>query len=166
MSPPLRKFVLTAHIGFSVGWLGAAAAYLALDWTVATSRDVQTLRSAWIAMGSIASQVIFPLALLSLLTGLVVSLGTKWGLFRHWWVLISLLLTLFAVVVLLSESGHISRTAAIAADPATSAEAILTLPNTLPHSIGGIVVLLVIQTMNVYKPRGLTAYGWRMQQRE
>jgi hypothetical protein len=106
------------------------------------------------------------LALLSLLTGLVVSLGTKWGLFRHWWVLISLLLTLFAVVVLLSESGHISRTAAIAADPATSAEAILTLPNTLPHSIGGIVVLLVIQTMNVYKPRGLTAYGWRMQQRE
>jgi hypothetical protein len=152
------------HISVSVGWLGAAAAYLVLDLTGAASRDVQTLRGAWVAMGSITSLVLVPLSLLSLLTGIVISMGTKWGLFRHWWVVISLMLTIAALLVLLSETGYIRHAAAIAADPAAPAEAILALPGTLPHSIGGIVVLLVIQTLNVYKPRGLTAYGWRMRQ--
>jgi hypothetical protein len=45
--------------------------------------------------------VIVPLAVAALLTGLVMALGTPWGLFRHYWVLISLVLTILATVVLL-----------------------------------------------------------------
>lgn len=166
MSPGPRKFALTVHLTSSVGWLGAVAAYLALDLTVATSQDAQTLRAAYLMMALIASWVIVPAALGSLLTGLVMSLGTKWGLFRHYWVLISLVLTLFATIVLLSETRQISRMAEIAAHPATSSDALRTLPNTLVHSVGGTVVLLVIQVLNVYKPRGLTPYGWRKQRQE
>src|SRR5687767_478699 len=113
MSPGLRKFALTVHLAVSIGWIGAVAAYLTLDITVATSEDAQSLRAAWIGMGSIASRAIVPLAIATLLTGLVMSLGTKWGLFRHWWVLISFLLTTFAAIVLLSESGHIAHAAAV-----------------------------------------------------
>ena len=166
MSPNLRKFTLTAHLAFSVGWIGAIAAYLPLDIAAATSQDPQTVRAAWMAMGLIARYVIVPLAIASLLTGLIISLGTRWGLFRHWWVLISLVLTVVATLVLLSEVGLISRVAEVAADPATSGDDLRALGNTLVHSIGGLLVLLVVHVLNVYKPEGVTPYGWRKQQEQ
>lgn len=164
LTPGLRKLTLAVHLTCSVGWLGAVVAYLALDLTVATSRDAQILRAAWIAMGLVTSTAIVPLALASLLTGVVMGLGTRWGIFRHWWVVISLLLTIVATLVLLSEAGVIGRMAAIAADPTTSDDDLLALPPTLLHSAGGLVVLLVVQFLNVYKPQGLTPYGWRKQE--
>ena len=94
------------------------------------------------------------------------SLGTKWGLFRHWWVLISLVLTIVATVVLLSEAGLVTRIAAMAADRTMSDAVLLAFPPTLLHSVGGLVVLLVVQVLNVYKPQGVTPYGWRKQQEE
>jgi hypothetical protein len=166
MPPALRKFALATHLTFSVGWIGAVAAYLTLDLTVVTSQDPQTVRAAWIAMGLVVSWAIVPLAVAALLTGLVMALGTKWGLLRHWWVLISFLLTVVATLVLLSEAGVIGHMAAVAADPTTSDDELLALPGTLPHSVGGLLVLLVVQVLNVYKPQGLTAYGWRKQQEE
>jgi hypothetical protein len=163
MGPRLHKFVLSVHLTVSVGWIGAVAAYLALDVAVATSKAPQTLRAAYLGMGLIARNVIVPLAFASLLTGLVVSLGTKWGLFRHYWVLISFLLTVFATVVLVTETRTISSFADIAADPTTSGVDLDALGSTLVHSVGGTVVLLVILILNVYKPRGLTRYGQRKQ---
>ena len=163
MTPRLRKFALAVHITLSVGWVGAVAAYMALDVTAATSQDAQTLRAAYLAMELIARYVIIPLAFASLLTGLVMSVGTKWGLFRHYWVLISLLLTIVATVVLLVETETISSFADIAADPTTSRDVLRALGNTLVHSVGGTVVLLVILVLNMYKPQGMTRFGWRKQ---
>jgi len=162
----VRKFALTTHITVSVGWIGAVAAYLALDVTALTSQDAQTLRAAYLAMELIAWYVIVPLALATLLTGLVMSLGTRWGLFRHYWVLISLLLTVLAVVVLLVTTQTISQLATVAADPTTSSAEFRTLPSTLLHSGLGLVVLLIVLVLNVYKPRGLTPYGWRKLQEQ
>lgn len=163
MTPRLRKFALAVHIASSVGWIGAVTGYTALDVAAAMGQDAQVLRASYIGMELIAWYVIVPLALASLLTGLVVSLGTKWGLFRHYWVLISLLLTMLATVVLLSQTQTISYFADVAADPATSSGDLRALGNTLVHSVGGTVVLLVILVLNVYKPRGMTRYGWRKQ---
>ena len=117
-------------------------------------------------MELIAWYVIVPLALASLLTGIVLALGTKWGLFRHYWVLISFLLTIIATVVLLVETQTISSFADIAVDPATSGDDLRGLGNTLLHSVGGTVVLVVVLVLNVYKPRGMTRYGWRKQHDE
>lgn len=166
MSPGLTKLSLIVHLSSSVGWLGAVAGYIALDVTVATSHEAQTLRAAYMGMGLIASFVIVPLAFASLVTGLIQSLGTKWGLFRHYWVLISLILTIFATVVLLSETRTIGYFADLASDPLTTGDELRGLGNTLVHSIGAVVVLLVIMVLNVYKPRGLTPYGWRKQQEQ
>jgi hypothetical protein len=166
MTSRLRKFALAAHITLAVGWIGAVAGYIALDVVAATSRNAQTLRAAYLAMELIAWYVIVPLALASLLSGLIMSLGTKWGLFRHYWVLISLLLTIIATVVLLVETQTISYFADIAADPTTSGDDLRTLGNALVHSVGGTVVLLIILVLNVYKPRGMTRYGWRKQQEQ
>ena len=164
MGPALRKLCLALHLTVSVGWVGAVAAYLALDVTTVTSQEVGTLRGAYQAMDLIARAVIVPLAIASLITGLVVSLGTKWGLFRHYWVVISLLLTLFATTILLIETRTISELASIASDPTTSPARLRGLESTLFHSVGGILVLAVILVLNIYKPRGVTRYGRRKQQ--
>lgn len=161
MPPALRKFALAIHLTTSVGWIGAVVGYLALDVTVAMSGDPSAVRAAWVAMGLIASWALVPLAFAALLTGLVMALGTKWGLFRHWWVLISFGLTVGATGVLLSETRVIGDSAAMAAAPTTSTDQLLAMPSTLPHSVGGLGVLLTVQVLNIYKPQGLTPYGWR-----
>lgn len=166
MPPRLRKFVLTVHITLSVGWIGAVAAYLALDVAAATGQEAQTLRAAYLAMDLTARLVIVPLAVATLLTGLLMSLGTKWGLFRHYWTVISLVLTTLATIVLLAETRTISYYAGVAADPAATAGQLRELGSTLVHSVGGLLVLLVNMWLNVYKPRGLTPYGWRKQHEE
>jgi len=160
MTYSLRKFALTVHLTSSVGWIGAVVAYPALDITAVTSQDVQLVRAAYLAMELTALYVIVPLAFAALLTGLVMSVSTKWGLFRHYWVVITLVLTIFSTVVLLLETQTISYLAELAASGVDPRE----LPGTLPHSGGGLLMLLVITVLNVYKPRGMTQYGWRKQQ--
>lgn len=164
MRPGVRKLVLSVHLTVSVGWIGAAAAYLALDVATATTNDPPVLRAAYLGMDLILRSVIVPLAVATLISGIVISLGTRWGLFRHYWVVISLALTVLATVVLLSETRTVSALARVAADPSTTAEQLAVLHNTLVHSIGGILLLGAILVLNVYKPRGVTRYGWRKQQ--
>jgi hypothetical protein len=108
----------------------------------------------------IAYRVIVPLAIASVLIGVVNALGTHWGLVRHYWVVVKLLLTLVATAVLLVETQSISALADAAAaggDPRS-------LPGTLPHSVGGLILLLVVTGLSTYKPKGVTRYGWRKQQ--
>ena len=164
MTPSLRKLALTAHLTFSVGWIGAVVAYLALGVAALTSQDAQTVRAAWIAMELTGWFAIVPLALAALLTGVVISLGTPWGLFRHYWVVITLLLTVLATAVLLLHMPTVS----FLTDVAREAEAteLARLGGDLFHPGAGLLVLLVIMGLNVYKPRGMTRYGWRKQQEQ
>jgi uncharacterized membrane protein len=160
--PALRKAVLTTHVVTSVGWLGAVVAYLALDVTAATSRDVELVRTAYGAMELVVVRAIVPLALTAVVVGVVNALGTSWGLLRHWWVVMKLLLTLVATTVLLLKVP----TVRVLAEAARSGADPRQLPSTLAHSIGGLVVLVVVTLLSTYKPRGLTRYGWRRQQAE
>lgn len=164
MTPCQRKFALAAHLAVSVGWIGAAIAYLALGISAVTSEDVRTVRAAWIAMELTGWYAIVPLALAALLSGLVMSLGTKWGLLRHYWVLISFVLTVVATVVLILHMPDVSALA----DTAQKANGsdLRALGGDLFHPATGLVVLLVIHVINVLKPQGMTRYGWRKQQEE
>ena len=164
MAPRLRKFVLTLHIASSVSLLGAIAAFLVLGITGLTSQDAQMVRAAYLAMQPIARFVVVPLTIASLLTGLIQSLGTAWGLFRHYWVLVKLLLTVFAATVLLLKMELIDYAARLAAETtlprADLREAGIQLAL---HAAGGLSVLLVPTILSVFKPPGLTRYGWRKQ---
>lgn len=164
MTPLLRKFALTAHISASVGWIGAVVSYLALAVVTQTSKDVQLVRSAYIALEPITEYALVPLAFASLLTGLIMSLGTPWGLFRHYWVIFKLMLTVLATIILLGFTQSISGMVGVAADTKTSLTVLRAMGAGMNHAIGALVVLLVITTLSVYKPRGITRYGWRKQQ--
>lgn len=127
-----------------------------------TSHDVELVRAAYLAMELIVLAIIVPLALTSVLIEVIKSLGTPWGLFRHYWVLVKLLLTIIATAILLLETPPISQladTAVAAADPRG-------LPGTLAHSFGGLTVLLLTTILSVFKPHGVTRYGWRKQQQQ
>lgn len=100
MSPSGRKLALAMHLTSSVGWIGAVIAYLALGVAAVRAKDPDIVRGAWVAMEVIGWYVIAPLAVGSLLTGLGMALGTRWGLLRYYWVLFTLALTLLATVVL------------------------------------------------------------------
>ena len=164
MTPRLRKFALTAHVTSSIGWFGAVAAFLVLAVAGLTSPDPQMVRAAYLAMELTGWFVIVPFAIASLLTGVVSSLGTTWGLFRYYWVLIKLLITVVSTVVLLVHMPPISGLADVAAETTLSGADLGGLRIQVVVQAGAaLLVLLVATALSVYKPRGMTRYGQRKQ---
>ncbi len=163
MRPALRKLVLTVHVTATVGWIGSVVAYVAIVLALLASRDVTTVRAAYFAMNVLAWYVIVPLSGGSLLTGVVQSVGTTWGLIRHWWVIYKLVLTVLATFVLLEYTQSLGQLSDLAAGASLSAADLdqLRSPIHLVHAGGGLVVLLAAQVLAIYKPRGTTRFGRR-----
>jgi hypothetical protein len=116
------------------------------------------------AMEFLAWYVVLPLSFASLLTGLVQALGTTWGLFRHYWVLAKLVLNLFATGILLLYMESLGRLGDLAsAGPLVGRNARALRNEAVLHSSLALLLLLAAITLSVYKPRGLTRYGWRKQ---
>jgi hypothetical protein len=165
VTPRVRKLALTAHVASSVGWLGAVAAFVALAFVGMTSKDDQTVRGAYLAMEPAAWFVLVPLALASLLTGLLQGLGTSWGLFRHYWILFKLLINVLATIVLLAYMETFRSMADVAADPTADLDAVRNA-SPLLHACAALLLLLAATTLAVYKPPGMTGYGRRKQREE
>jgi len=164
MTPGLRKFALTAHVTSSVGWLGAVAGFLVLSIAGMTSQDAEVVRGAYFAMNLIGGFIIVPLSLAALLTGLIQSLGTQWGLFRHYWVVVKFAITILATILLLLHQF----TAVAGAARRVSGTAAGTMPEVgrlgaqLVSDAGlAVLVLLAATTLSVYKPWGQTRHGQR-----
>jgi hypothetical protein len=165
MPPRIRKLALTAHVTSSVGWVGAVVVFLALAILGLTSQDAQTARGAYLVMEPAAWFVLVPFAFASLLTGIVQSLGTTWGLFLHYWVLFKLLMTVFATVILLTYMETFRSMARVAADPGAGLGLVRNASPTF-HATLALLLLLVATALAVYKPRGVTRYGWRRQHKQ
>lgn len=168
MTPRLRKIALTAHVILSVGWFGAVAGFIVLAITGLTSQDAQMVRAADRLMALTGWFVIVPLCLAALLTGIVSSLGTPWGLFRHYWVVAKLLLNVFATIILLIYMQSLSYIAGVAAKTTSSGGDLSGLRSdaSVLHASGTLLLLIVATVLSVYKPRGMTRYGWRKQYEE
>jgi hypothetical protein len=167
MSPGPRKLALTTHVTASIGWFGAVAAFLALSIVGMTSPDAQLARAVYLAMEIVTRFVIVPLAVASLLSGVISSVGTKWGLFRYYWVLLKLLITVLATFVLLVHLQPIERLATVAARTVISGADLRGAQlNMVVASAIALAVLLTLTALSVYKPRGMTPYGQRKQQEQ
>ena len=162
MASSLRRFTFTTHITSSVGWLGAVIAFLALAIVGLTSRDEATVRGAYLVMAPAAWFVLVPLAHASLLSGIAISLGTPWGLFRHYWVVLKLLLTAFSTVILVIYMGTFRQMAGMAADPVVEL-GLVRNPSPVVHAILALILLVIATVLGVYKPFGMTAYARRTQ---
>lgn len=162
MSPRLRKLVLTVHVALSVGWLGAVAAFLALAIAGLASRDARMVSAGYLASDLIGWYVIVPLGVGSLVAGLVQSLGTEWGLFRYYWVLVKFVLTVGAIALLMLHMQLVRYLASAAASTRLSSTDLRDLRIQLIGDAGAaLLVLLVATALSVFKPRGMTRHGRR-----
>jgi hypothetical protein len=152
----LRLLALLAHVVCSVGWVGAVLAFIPLAVVAATGGGDDVVRSAHLAADLLVRIVIVPLALASLVTGVLSSLVSSWGLVRHYWVIVKLVLTTVATIVLLLQVEPIATAAASAVAPDGGLLPEGAGASMLVHAIGGVVVLLVVTALAVYKPRGTT----------
>ena len=167
MTARVRKIALTAHVVSSIGWFGAVAAFLVLAVAGLTRQDDLLVRTAYLAMQLTTWYAILPFALVSLLSGVVSSVGTKWGLIRHYWVFVKLLVTFLITVLLLVHLQSVE----LLASAATKASAVSGNPSGLKgqmvtYAVATLLVLLVLTVLSVYKPQGMTRYGWRKQYEE
>ena len=162
LTPRLRKFALATHVICSVGWLGAVVVFLALAIVGLTSQDDRTVRGLYLVMEPAAWFVLVPFAITSLVTGIVMSLGTTWGLFRHYWVLFKLLITIFATIILLMYMRTFRNMSNMAADSTIDLWMVRN-PSPVVHSVLALLVLIVATVLAVNKPQGITRYGRRKQ---
>ncbi len=160
MSPRIRKLALTSHVTFSVGWLGAVLAYLVVAVAGLTSLDVQLVKGTYVTMQLMAWFVVVPCAIAALLSGLVQSLGTEWGLYRHYWILAKFVLTTLGTVILLLHAPRVSEMAVRAAESAfATGDHTQQRTALVVHAAGGLAILLAATVLSIYKPWGKTAHG-------
>ncbi|GAA0505734.1 hypothetical protein GCM10011581_32170 [Saccharopolyspora subtropica] len=155
----MRKLVLTVHVIASVAWIGGSACLLVLGLTGLLADDPQVQRAAYIADGALGAWVARPVSILALVSGVLISVGTKWGLFRYWWVLISLVATAamtaavtFQLAPRLIRAGESALAAPPGADVVAAvgpdAASLVVAPSV------ALVALSIVTALNVYKPWG------------
>jgi hypothetical protein len=137
-----RNTVLTIHIVVSVGLLGDSAGFLAVAIRRALSDDRSFVEASHDLLGTFALFFGIPLSFLSLFTGVVLGLGTQWGLFKHGWVIAKLALNVSVIVV----GATILRP--VLADDATSGSGPL-----IAGSAYDVVALTAAVALGVFKPR-------------
>lgn len=165
MSRNLRNLLLTVHVTTSVGFLGTVATFLALAIVGASHSEPQFVRAAYIAMEVATTSIIVPLCFAALVTGAIQSLSTPWGLFRHYWVIVKLLLTLLSAAVLLLHTQPIRAMAERAVSaPLAPTDYVGQRVQLVVASAGALGICLIATVLSIYKPRGLTRYGWRKTQ--
>jgi hypothetical protein len=163
VSPPVRKTVLLVHVVTSVGWLGAVIAFLVLAITVATNANDEMIRAAFPSLRVIVWFAIVPLSIASLVTGVLCSLASNWGIIRYYWVAIKLIINAAATTLLLLYTQSIDRAATLSLRPEWDAaqRVELTGYTHVLHSSAALLVIITATALSVFKPKGLTGLGRR-----
>lgn len=152
-----RKVWLTLHVGISVGWLGLSLAMTTLAIAAATADDHVIRHGAYELMHVFDLAIVIPSALAAILSGLVVSLGTPWGLIRHWWVLLKFVIAVSLPVIATVESTWIEQLENRTQDPAAEPGGLgLTLVICM---ILFVVLLWTAVTLSIFKTGGRTRWG-------
>ncbi|MFG2740777.1 DUF2269 domain-containing protein [Streptomyces chartreusis] len=161
LSRPARRAVLVVHVVASASWVGLTLGLLALGITAAGTGSAVTVEASVRAMKLFADWLLLPVAFLTLVSGLVLSLGTQWGLARHRWVYVKFWLTLATTTatVFALRPGVNSAVAAVAAGGP--------LPDSGDVMMGPIVSLsayVFMTVISVLKPWGPTKRGRRLRE--
>jgi Na+-driven multidrug efflux pump len=101
LSPRLRRATLVTHIVSAGAWIGidVLVAVLVLTGWFADDPDVRGV--AYQALALFVVWPMFTAAVVCLLSGLLLGLGTKWGLVRYWWVAVKLVINVVLCTLVL-----------------------------------------------------------------
>lgn len=160
----LQKTLVLAHVLSSVGLFGAVSAFFALALAGLASAEPFPARAAYWAGGFVTTLLIWPLGVTALMSGIAVALTSPWGLLRHYWVVLKLALTILILSALLLHTLPILHMAQQATDLNFNLETLVAARRQLVIASGaGMVALFGTAVLSVFKPRGLTRYGWNRQ---
>jgi hypothetical protein len=160
LSKNLRKLFLTLHVCASVGWIGAVAAFLILSIAGIQSTVDLVVRSSFISMDLVARFLIVPLSFASLVTGLIVSIGTQWGLIKHYWIIFKFIITVLCVAILQLHMGPIKTLAQHATTGTIHMDSLEQMKiELLVKTAAAILALLITLILSVYKPKGITRFA-------
>ncbi|MEC4015774.1 DUF2269 family protein [Streptomyces sp. H27-D2] len=161
-SRPARRANLVVHVAASVGWFGLTLGLLALGITAAVTESPAAAEAAYRSMKVFGDWLIIPISLATLVSGLVLSLGTPWGLARHRWIYAKFWLTLVtAVASALALRPGINSAAAEASAEAATGHAITVAPNLVAAPSVALSAYLFMTVISVLKPWGMTKRGRR-----
>jgi len=155
MRPPVRKLVLLLHIMSAGIWLGLDVAMAVAVFTALSTDDTALAAALFQGLETITVAPLLIAGLSCLVTGLLLGWGSKYGVFRYWWVLIKLLLNvILTVLVLVALRGGVQEVGAfgarLAADPTATAE----LRNIVFPPIVSPTALTAAMLLAVFKPWG------------
>lgn len=161
LSRPARRAHLVIHVIASAGWLGLTVGLLALGVTANTTGSSAVVEASVRAMKLFADWLLLPLALLTLTSGLVLSLGTPWGLARHRWVWTKFWLTLAttaATAFALRPGVNAAAAAVSAGHPLPDGDDVLFGP------VVSLSAYLFMTAISILKPWGPTRRGRRLRE--
>lgn len=144
-----RQAMLTLHILAAVGWFGMAA-LVAFCTLLAGAASGPALASSLYRSVQAAPWLTVPAGLVAIATGVLLGVGTSYGLIRYWWVIAKIAI---AVAVVVADAVVIP-TAADHAVTTGHATGLLLGP-----AIGHVIVLAAASTLAVFKPRARTPWG-------
>ena len=151
-----RHAVLVLHIVSAVGWIGVDLALLPLVLTGLTTDDGRAAAAAFGAVAILVPWTVPALSVLIVTTGVLLGVGTKWGLVRYWWVgvklVLSLILTALVFVSLLPAVSAINVPAATSGDQVRAALGDPTM--FLYPPVVSALTLLAAVVISVTKPWG------------
>jgi hypothetical protein len=166
VSPPVYKLLLAAHIIVSGGWLGIAFAKLVLAVAAATAGAPDVSDALYVSM-EVVNVAFPPAAIGTIVTGVLLSLGTKWGLLQHYWVATKLALAVGVIVTGIALVDRLIRQSISAPSGQVVDDGtilgIASAPTTLliSLSVAHVLVLGAAAVVSVYKPWGKTWFGRR-----
>lgn len=150
----LRRAVLIAHIASAGAWLGVDVA-MAVVIATAMTGDSATRAFSLQALELIAVWPLLVSGLVCLLSGLVLGLGSKWGVVRYWWVTVKLVLNLvLTALVLVALRPEVTRLAAQAREWVDGEPVTFDLTNLIYPPTVSPTLLLVAMSLSVIKPWG------------
>ncbi|NMD71741.1 hypothetical protein HHO41_15685 [Bacillus sp. DNRA2] len=95
-----KKSVLVAiHVLSVASWIGGTLAMLLLTAFLSKGANGEQLLYTMESMKIIDENLLKYPALLSLFTGIMLSVWTQWGLVKHYWVIIKLVLTVLTIMI-------------------------------------------------------------------
>jgi hypothetical protein len=145
-----RLVALVLHVLSSVGWFGVAVLVAFLLVAAGATGDDGLARALYRTVET-SVWLSVPLGAVAAVTGVVLGLGTKWGLVRYWWVAIK---EVIVVPVVVTDLLVVAPTAHDAAHGQLSGRL-------LDPAIAHCVVLAVATVVSLAKPFGRTARGRR-----
>ena len=152
----MRKGVLVVHIVSAGVWIGIDVVMAVVIFTALLTDDDNTKALCYRVLELFAVWPLLTTGLVCLASGVVLGLGTKYGLVRYWWVAIKLVLNIvLTTLVLVALRPEVSKAAEQGRQFAAGEPASLVVGNLIFPPIVSPTALLIAVVLAVFKPWGL-----------